>query len=213
MHQDFKYGDAVWSQEDPKQIVIKYVPEQTRVLDIGCGNGLLGAWLKQNKHCYTVGIEGHPDGYKEAKRNLDKAYQVDVNDLERLRQMLKGQRFDVISFIDVLEHCYHPLEVLALAKQHLSPGGTIIVSLPNVAHHSIRTMLLKGKWDYQDTGIMDRTHVAFYTRTTAEALIRQAGLRVVATEHTSPKRGLWSAISRIDPTLTAVQFVVIAGHD
>ena len=210
MHEDFLYDNATWSKEDPKQIIIQRVPADSAVLDIGCGNGLLGEWLKQNKGCTVTGIEGHPQGFKEAKSRLDRVYQIDLNDAAAIKQALTDSRFDVITGVDVLEHCYHPLEILAVLKAQLRAGGRVIFSIPNVAHHSVRFGLLRGRWEYQDTGILDRTHVAFYTKTTAAELIEKVGFKVTSVEHTRPTKGIWRLIDGFDPTLSAVQFIVIA---
>ena len=213
MHQDeaFPYGATGWSPEDPKQIIITRVPANSRVLDIGCGNGLLGEWLKQNKNCSVVGVEGHPKGFRQAQTRLDQVLQVDLNDTQTLKRSLQRlERFDVITGIDVLEHCYQPQAILKIMADRINPSGQLIVSIPNVAHHSVRFGLLRGRWEYQDTGILDRTHVAFYTKQTAMELVQKGGFRIKEVLHTSPQGGYWRLIDRIDPGLTAVQFIIIA---
>jgi 2-polyprenyl-3-methyl-5-hydroxy-6-metoxy-1,4-benzoquinol methylase len=213
MDETFHYGDDVeahWSPEDPKEVATRHIPTGARVLDVGCGAGALGAWLKKNKDCKVTGIEGHPKGAAIARKQLDQVHEVDLNDLDALQKALGKSQYDVICFMDVLEHCYHPDKLLELMKHHLAPTGRVIVSLPNVAHHSVRFGLLGGKFDYADTGILDKTHVRLYTRSSSLKLVEDAGYIVESVENTSPTVGLWHYVSKVDPTLSAVQFVVIA---
>ena len=87
-------------------------------------------------------------------------------------------KFDVIVFADVLEHFVHPLDVLAMATSVLAPNGRIIISIPNVAHLSVRLQLLLGSFTYTDRGILDRTHLHFYTKKTLKEMITKAGLHI-----------------------------------
>jgi SAM-dependent methyltransferase len=87
--------------------------------------------------------------------------------------------FDVIVFADVLEHFVEPLEVLTMAKRRLKPGGRIVISIPNVAHLTVRLQLLLGSFNYTDRGILDRTHLHFYTKRSLREMISQADLEIV----------------------------------
>jgi SAM-dependent methyltransferase len=93
---------------------------------------------------------------------------------------LAGRRFDVVLLADVLEHMLDPRRLLLQAKERLAPGGRLLVSLPNVAHWSVRAQVAMGKFDYTNKGILDRGHVRFFTRASAERLFADAGLRVVS---------------------------------
>ncbi len=209
----FHYGtenDLTWSKDDPKTYISAHITDKSRVLDVGCGAGALGAWLKREKNCYVAGIEGHPDGARIAESRLDAVYKLDLNDLKSVEKAMAKQLFDAIVFVDVLEHCYYAVELLQLFQKNLAPQGKILYSVPNVAHHSVRFGLLKGNFDYTDTGILDKTHVKLYTRASAIKLAEQAGLTIEAVENTSPSNGLWGLVSKFDPTLSAVQFIIIA---
>jgi SAM-dependent methyltransferase len=103
---------------------------------------------------------------------------VVVADLESARPLLHGP-FDAIVYGDVLEHLSDPRAVLQALDQTLTPGGTVIVSVPNVAHLWVRLSLLAGRFDYADRGILDRTHLRFFTRRTLLELLRDAGLAVI----------------------------------
>lgn len=210
MENKFAYAGEGWGKDDPKERIIEQISPKSRVLDVGCGVGAFGKWLKTNLGCYVAGADGHPVAVKTAAKNLDSVELLDLDDLVKAKSFFKKQKFDFITFIDVLEHCHHPKELLELAAAALSDGGKIIVSLPNVAHLSVRMKLLKGNFDYTETGLLDRTHVHFYTKKTSAELLRSAGLTIEKTFNTSPQTGWKSLLSKIDDTLTAVQYVMVA---
>src|SRR5439155_6123933 len=115
---------------------------------------------------------------------------------------------DVILFGDVLEHTRYPDRILLEAKALVKPGGQIIVSVPNVAHWRIRLGLLLGRFAYSDSGILDRTHLRFYTLRSARALLANAGYRVTGSDvagYALPHR-----LIRQFPGLLAVQIVMSA---
>ena len=97
----------------------------------------------------------------------------------------RSDRFDAIVFGDVLEHLNDPLAALRLAIASLAPAGLVLVSVPNVAHLFVRLSLLLGRFDYADRGILDRTHLRFFTRRTFLSLLAEAGL-VVETLRVTP---------------------------
>lgn len=210
MAKDFVYSQTDWGKEDPKEVIVPEITRGSSVLDVGCGVGGFGKWLKANRDAEVVGLDGHKDAVATAKTHLDAAYQVDLNDLSAVKKVVGSAHYDVITFIDVLEHCYHPQELLELFKSHLKPGGRIIVSLPNIAHYSGRWELLRGRFDDHDSGLFDRTHVKFYTRKSSQELLERAGLQITKTLNTSPSSGWRGMVAKVDPTLTAIQFVMIA---
>lgn len=91
----------------------------------------------------------------------------------------RSQTYDVALLMDVLEHLVEPAAILRSCAQLVKTDGRLFVSLPNVAHWSVRKSLIAGRWEYSDTGILDRTHLRFFTFATAQRLAEQAGLRVV----------------------------------
>lgn len=148
------------------------LPQQCgRVLEIGCGSGATLGWLRQDQRAsYTVGVEIAEAAAQSARVHAD---EVHCLDFERAELTTKNGKFDVILCLDVLEHMVNPwLVVDRLVSQYLAPGGTLIVSLPNVRHYSVvLPLLLQGRWDYQDAGLLDRTHLRFFTRDTAISLL------------------------------------------
>jgi 2-polyprenyl-3-methyl-5-hydroxy-6-metoxy-1,4-benzoquinol methylase len=201
-------------------------PPGSRVLDVGCFDGSVARVLKQ-RACTVVGIDVHEAALETARTICDAVAHVDLNSepegtLKRLSDV--HGPFDAIVALDVLEHVTDPLRVLkALVEQCLVAHGRVILSLPNIAHGSVRLALLQGRFDYQDYGIMDRTHVRFFTRSSALALINDAGLEVVIESDT--RRQIDSSEVRVsfgefdpsivdtvvnDPTSDVYQFVFVA---
>lgn len=151
------------------------VKDGSSVLDVGCFAGFLGGELKEKKRCKVTGIDNDAKAISMARRKLDFAILADIEE----DKIAIKKKFDCIIFADVLEHTRDPEKVLRKFLPMLKKGGSVLVSLPNVAHPINRVRLLAGKWDYTETGIMDKTHLRFYTYKTARALLENSGLRIV----------------------------------
>jgi SAM-dependent methyltransferase len=156
----------------------------TRILDVGCGVGATSAWLKSiYPGSSTVGLEGNATLLPELVRNVDHPYIVDLNG-----PWPDVGAVDLVLLLDVLEHLVHPEEALSRVVATMTKEGTVIISLPNVAHLSVSLPLLfRGRFDYTDAGILDRTHLHFFYRDSALNLARRVGLGV--------EKGLMSGLS------------------
>lgn len=156
--------------------IINLVPSGARcVVDLGCGTGVLGAALKRARPEVEVrGIEIVPEQGVLARQMLDDVLVGSVE--EGLPQ--GWPRPDCVILADVVEHLMDPWQTVQKWSEALSPAGIMIVSLPNVMHKSIISGLLRFRWDYQDAGILDRTHLRFFTRKTAMEMLEQTGMRV-----------------------------------
>jgi 2-polyprenyl-3-methyl-5-hydroxy-6-metoxy-1,4-benzoquinol methylase len=148
-----------------------------RVLDAGCGFATTSARIQQLGNEVT-GIDSSPEIEAVAAKRLSRVIHGDVTTAD-----LGTEQFDVIIFADVLEHLPWPVGVLRRYLQWLAPGGSVIVSLPNVGLWSVRLAHLFGRWTYDETGVLDRTHLRFFTRRSARWLIGEAGLHVVKTTY------------------------------
>lgn len=164
----------------PRRDVVELVPEWCkRVLDVGCAAGVVGATLKRRQQCAVVGIERYPTAAQAARAVLDEVLEVDLESsgIDWCTQ-LGRQRFDCLIYADVLEHLREPRELLAAQRELLAPGGVAIVSVPNVRHYPVVLGLLGGEWRYQDEGVLDRTHLRFFTRRSLLEMLASAGYRV-----------------------------------
>jgi 2-polyprenyl-3-methyl-5-hydroxy-6-metoxy-1,4-benzoquinol methylase len=147
-----------------------------RVLEVGCGAGATLEWLRQRPGTtHTTGIEIFEDAATLARSNADEIYCLDI---EHSVLPNSVSMFDTILCLDVLEHMVNPWETMhRLVTLHLKPGGTIIITLPNIRHHTVvLPLLLKGQWQYEEAGIMDRTHLRFFSRHSALALLTHTDL-------------------------------------
>lgn len=146
-------------------------PTASRILDVGCGAGMLGRLLKQRQDCAVTGIELNTEQAEKARQALDQVYCGDAGEIIPL---LTGC-FDCIILADVLEHLRDPWRVLAVIKELLTPDGLLILSIPNIGHWSVVRDLIEGHWSYNGSGLLDRDHLRFFTRASLEAALREAG--------------------------------------
>lgn len=169
-----------YSGQRPDIVAAISHPNIGSVLDVGCGEGGIGAQLKEKAPDVEVyGIEGDPALLAQAEEILDGCWAADL-DAKGWISPIKDKVFDVIIFADVLEHLKSPEKVLANALPLLNKKGQVVICLPNVRHWStFYHLFIKGVWPANDRGIFDRTHLHFFTRRNILDLIREAGLEVV----------------------------------
>jgi 2-polyprenyl-3-methyl-5-hydroxy-6-metoxy-1,4-benzoquinol methylase len=163
-------------REDIRQLIPAGVK---RLLDVGCGNGAFGRSLKQERgpSLYVAGLE-LTSWAQTARQHLDAVYQVDA---ERDDLHVLG-KFDCVTFNDVLEHLFDPWNVVQRISAQLEPGGYIIASSPNIRFfHVLKALVMNKRFDYEESGVMDRTHVRFFTFKTFPELFESANLQVVST--------------------------------
>jgi 2-polyprenyl-3-methyl-5-hydroxy-6-metoxy-1,4-benzoquinol methylase len=156
------------------------VPESpSLVMDVGCGKGVTSQWLKQIRPNITT----------VAAVAASVVDTVLVADLEKGLEALdsyKG-RVDLLLLLDVLEHLHDPWARLKEFKTFLAPAGVVIASIPNVRNFKVLVpLLMKGEWRYQDAGILDRTHLRFFTRRTVLELFAGAGYEIQKITRTGP---------------------------
>lgn len=173
-----------WSDRSkPKYIsynptVLSMVPASSRVLDVGCATGALDQKLRAEKSCFTVGLEVDPLACLHAKNSCDEVVRSDL--MRSAYLPFKPSSFDCIVLADVLEHLPDPERLLNLAKSYLRPGGIVVVSVPNVAHWRVRLSLFFGRFDYSDYGILDRTHLRFFTSKSLSNLLNEVGYDILS---------------------------------
>jgi len=195
-----------------------------RVLDVGCGAGALGAALREEREGIEVfGLELFPDAAARARERLDGVLEANLDELDEL-PWDRGS-FDAMVFGDVLEHLHDPHRLLRVLRPWLSGDGALVCSIPNVGHWSVVLPLLtKDRWHYEDAGLLDRTHVHFFTLTEAELMLRDCGFTLAsaslthlpgdpppAVEHlTKFLAALGSDATAARQRLTAYQYLLLA---
>lgn len=154
--------------------VVKLVEQGSRVLELGPATGYMTHAFKA-RGCAVVGIELDAEMATRAEQFTARMIVGDIDDLD-LEAELGDERFDAIVAADVLEHLRDPLKAINDLKAFLKPDGYFVISFPNVAHGSVRLALLSGRFDYQDIGLLDATHLRFFTRESFEELLDEAEL-------------------------------------
>lgn len=158
-------------------LLVRIPLSASTVLDVGCGTGALGAAYKRcNPTASYYGIETDADAIAIAATRLDF---VAHEDIELNPAPFGGQTFDCIVYGDVLEHLRDPWGVLARHATQLSPNGVILICMPNIEHWSFADRLLRGTWDYTDSGLTDRTHLRWFTFATTRRAIEAAGMHAL----------------------------------
>jgi len=202
-------------------LIVEEVGSDKTVLDVGCATGYLAEALGRNG-CTVSGIEYSTEAAEAARAHLDQLVVADLNAVT-LADAFSGRSFDTVVFGDVLEHLLDPAAALRSAASLLAPGGKVVVSIPNVAHGSVRLALLAGRWNYADRGLLDATHIRFFTYETLQDLLWDSGyvlesarstvVDALATEIHIPSGVLSPEVVdwvRSRPYADAYQFVVTA---
>ncbi|HKZ15605.1 MAG TPA: methyltransferase domain-containing protein [Solirubrobacterales bacterium] len=174
-----------------------------RVLDVGCGAGALGAALREERGIEVMGLELSKEAAAHAGERLDAVVEADLDQLEELP--FERGSFDAMIFGDVLEHLRDPHRLLRLLRPWLADDGALVCSIPNVAHWSVVLPLLtQDRWPYADAGLLDRTHVHFFTVTEAELMLRECGFAVESAATTALPQAPPAAVDHLTRFLAAL---------
>ncbi len=193
--------------------MLPFIPRGTRtLLDVGCGRGAFGSNVKGALGATVWGVELNADAARIAAARIDRVLQADIN--VALAELPAGH-FDCVTFNDVLEHLVDPYSVVERIKRLLTPAGAVVASLPNVRHFPVAWELFwNGRWDYGDAGVLDRTHLRFFTRASMRELFAARGYAVELHGITAPTTRLGRWAGRLAPARFAdmqyMQFAVVA---
>jgi methionine biosynthesis protein MetW len=219
-----RYDDPSYEPDEAPELLAKLMPRGAKVLDIGCGTGSLTIAATQGKDARVIAIEPDP---QRAALARSRGLEVICGTAEP-KLLKKLGPFDAIILADVIEHLPDPAELLRELAAVLSPGGRILASVPNIAHWTVRLKLLIGKFDYQRTGIMDATHLRWFTAYSLRMLFIRCGYEVVSMRATAgawmpeyttfplglvperPRAALVRKLARGFPRLFGCQFIVQA---
>jgi 2-polyprenyl-3-methyl-5-hydroxy-6-metoxy-1,4-benzoquinol methylase len=219
MQYDFAISDAaVADRNHTLALQFEMIGRDKNVLELGCATGRVTRYLTVRLGCRVTGVEFDPQAAELARPFCQRLVVGDLEADATLRQAAGA--YDIILAGDVLEHLREPARVLAALHNSLKPGGYWVISVPNVAHWSVRKELLRGRFDFTDTGVMDQTHLRWFTVKTLSEMIAQAGYAVKYLDavYTVPLqdqlhlRGLarWLQRRRIAPGFFGIQLVVQA---
>lgn len=157
-------------------LIVDLVGRGKRVLDVGASTGYLARALT-GRGCSVTGIEIDPDAALQAEEFCERVIVGNVEEMD-LEGEIGEETFDVLVFGDVLEHLKDPLGALERFKPFLDPGGHVVASIPNIAHGSVRLALLRGRFRYRSLGLLDDTHLRFFTRESVGEMFGGAGFLI-----------------------------------
>lgn len=201
-----------WDAFDRNRIFVEEASKYKTVLETGCSTGFLSRQIAANG-ARVVGIEIDKEAAEMAKQNCQRVLSCNLNSPEWINAV--GQRFDLVTFGDVLEHLNNPVAVLRQAQDLLNAGGRVLICLPNIAHWTIRAKLLAGNFRYESTGILDFTHMRFFTVESAREFIADAGYRIIkfrpiiGGRFTGRFRSAWQSLANFVPGLFSYQIMFL----
>jgi 2-polyprenyl-3-methyl-5-hydroxy-6-metoxy-1,4-benzoquinol methylase len=167
--------------------MLKYLPNQPkRSLEFGCGDGCFSMLLKEKFGTETWAVEIDEEAAKKATERLDKVIKADA--LEAIKE-IPDNYFDAIIFFDILEHLTDPYNLLNKAALKLAKGGVVIASIPNIRYWRVLIDLVAhGNWEYQTHGVLDKTHLRFFTRKSTVKMFEESGFEILTLEGIHPTR-------------------------
>lgn len=193
--------------------VVRFIPSTTqRLLDIGCGAGLSAKYAKDALGIEeAIGIEYVPAIAQQAAERLDRVF---CGDVETMQLDFPLGYFDCILCADVLEHLRDPWALLRRLRPLLSPKGVLVASIPNLRHARVLLKILLDRFEYESSGILDRTHLRFFTRHTIEQMFASTGytVEVVGTNRSRSWKFLLLKLLTLGLArpFSIVQYIVVA---
>lgn len=168
-----------------REDMLKYIPQDVKTsLEFGCGYGGFSALLKNKFYAESWAVEINEEAAREAAKKLDK---VINNDATKSLNDIPGHYFDCIILFDILEHLIDPYSLLLALKTKLTDKGVLIASIPNVRYYRMLTQLvIHGNWDYKDHGILDRTHLRFFTYKSIVKMLNRLDYKILKMEGIHP---------------------------
>lgn len=180
-------------------ILYHKINKGSSVLDIGCSSGYFDEVLIRQKECVVDGIELDPADAKRAKKICRKVIEGNVESNDFPWHQI-DQKYDYILFIDVLEHLLDPARTLQNVSKLLKKNGSILFSIPNMANGSVRLQLLQGNFDYEKEGLLDETHLHYYTDHTITKMVQASKLKLTDIDFTTfdtPRSTIRAVMKRV----------------
>lgn len=170
-----KYAYEVdMSSDSTSAKIIKLVGTGKKVLEIGCAEGSQSKVLEEKFGCSVTGVEIDAEAAKEASRYCDRVITGNIETLN-LDETFQGEKYDVVILADVLEHLYDPVTALINVSSLLTDDGYVVVSVPNIVHASIIFEMIKGNFTYQGLGLLDESHIRFFTAKSIIQTLNKSG--------------------------------------
>jgi 2-polyprenyl-3-methyl-5-hydroxy-6-metoxy-1,4-benzoquinol methylase len=203
--------EKYYSDQRPELVgFLKKAGPFQQALDIGCAAGRLGEGLLQKGIVGACdGIEAHAAAADAAQTRLRKVW---PGTLEAVADQVPWEQYDAVILADVLEHLVDPWAALQTLAQRTQPGCKLVLSVPNVRHYQVvLPLLFKGQFRYRDHGIMDRTHLHFFTKNSLAETLAECGWKIQAiAPHMKSRYRRWYYPTRLLEPFVAVQYMLVA---
>lgn len=169
------------------KIQIAMIPNNAKILEIGCATGFMSKYLRKEKNCFVYGVEYNQVQAEVAKSKADIVICGGIDEEKAQKQIdeyvKNNGKFDVIFMSQVIEHIAYPNDVLIKLKEWLKKSGVLVISTVNVAHWKSRIRLLKGIWEYEEYGLFDNTHLRFFSIDGFEKDLKNAGYEILEEDY------------------------------
>ncbi len=218
---NYKYIAKINMKDDSSSFVkiLKRIPAKSKVLEFGPAYGYMTRYMTEELLCDVTCVEIDPDAAEETKKYCNNMIIADIEKLD-FGQVFENLTFDIITFGDVLEHLYNPGKVIKNCYNILKDNGKVLVSIPNITHISVISNLIMGRFEYSNSGILDNTHIRFFSRESILQLFTNnyyyaiIADRVKSTEfnpiHKDLKFDLLPVLNKMNPEYETYQFIIEA---
>jgi len=181
----YSYSKSEVYYQNPRDEMLNYIPKNVKkTLEFGCGCGLFSELVKKELNAECWGVEIEEKYAKIAAEKLDRVIKSDAGDSITI---LPDKYFDCIILNDVLEHLQDPFSLLKSIKSKVTSNGVVVLSIPNVRFwNNLRAFAWRGEWDYKDAGILDNTHLRFFTHKSLIRMFQKLGYEVLNIEGLRP---------------------------
>lgn len=176
-----KFNLNILNKYNIDRMAVESVPNKSYVLDVGCATGYIGEYLIKQKNCRVIGIENNSEEVMLAKKRLTKVINLDIESEDAIMKIHKAtnnKKFDLIYATSLIEHLKNPDQFLLSMRKIMKKNGKIIISTPNISHWKIVVDLLRGEFKYSKYGILDKTHLVFFTIKSFVRLLKDNGYKV-----------------------------------
>lgn len=203
----FKYNPLKLDKANIDTLSLGLVGAKSRVLELGCSSGYLGNIMRKDLGCTVIGVEKDAKAARLAKKYLNKVIVGDIENTNIFAQITKNGPYDLVFTSAILEHLVNPQKAVLKLSKLLKKSGSFIITLPNIAHWTARKSILFGSFDYQNSGLFDKTHLHFYTLKSARDFLKKCNLNILKEDYEFFGPKFLSPLFRLFPNLFAYQFV------
>lgn len=215
-----RYNQLNLRKYEAHAIILSIIEPHSKVLDLGCASGYIGKYLKIEKKCEIWGIEQDKNLAVKARKIMKRVF---IKDLRNINNLNINTKFDAILLADVVEHITFYDQLLRSIKKYMKSGGKLIISTPNIANISIRWNLFLGKFNYSEKGILDKTHVHFFTKNSLLYTLRSHGYKIESIDYSADfgqipifgrilkfiPKNIQYKITTVFNTILSIQFIVV----